>query len=442
MNFDWAEWGPPLVVMGIGLIGSLLWFRRLDDASNNAAQFEKAGIRRDLDQGKSSVLAELRQLELEERKLDPSDYQRERAALIARGATYLEQLEQVNPMSDGDPNELVKRLLDLQNEAGEEPFLTALQQLGLHQAPQSRMGAEWRGALFALSAVAVGALMFFMAADESRLRVGDEPMTGTSSSPPPAASSTRAQLEAKLATNPQDVTTINQLTQLSLGENDLGAAQNYNQQALTAEPTDRDARMYRAVLAGLVGMHERSISYLDELLAEDPNFAAALSYKGIIAVEAGMYEVAIPALEKAIAIQGNHPALESALRRAQAGGSAEDLTPPPPKAASSLVASGKLELGAGAAPPPAGATLFIAVRDPAGGPPLAAQKRTAQFPQDFEITSDDAIAMGGQPRPFPPQVKLVIRVDTDGNAMTREEGAPSVEQLIELGRQDLMLELN
>jgi hypothetical protein len=106
------------------------------------------------------------------------------------------------------------------------------------------------------------------------------------------------------------------------------------------------------------------------------------------------------------------------------------------------VASGSLSLAPSAQTPPEGATLFIAVRDPAGGPPLAALKRPARFPQDFKITSADAIAMGGQPRPFPARVKLVIRVDTDGNAMTREEGAPMTEQLVDMGSEGLVLELN
>ena len=161
--------------------------------------------------------------------------------------------------------------------------------------------------------------------------------------------------------------------------------------------------MYRAVLAGLIGMYDRSLSYLDELIAEDPNFAAALSYK-IIAVEAGQPEVAIPALERAIALQGSHPALEGALRRARSGEVpsrpatqaplGEAHTPTADDALALPVASGSISLAEGLSAPGSDATLFIAVRDPAGGPPLAALKRSAQFPQDFEVTTADAIAMG------------------------------------------------
>ena len=104
-----------------------------------------------------------------------------------------------------------------------------------------QMGAEWKGALYTLAAVAVGALMFTMAADESRLRIGDEPMTGTAANAPAALNSAKRQLEAKLAANTNDLATLNQLTQLSLGDNDLGAAQNYNQRALGVSPNDRDA---------------------------------------------------------------------------------------------------------------------------------------------------------------------------------------------------------
>lgn len=71
-------------------------------------------------------------------------------------------------------------------------------------------------------------------------------------------------------------------------------------------------------------------------------------------------------------------------------------------------------------------TLFVSVRDPAGGPPLAALKLSpGPFPLTFSVTEANAIAMGGSPRPFPETLDLSVRLDEDGNAMTKDDGLPA-----------------
>lgn len=65
--------------------------------------------------------------------------------------------------------------------------------------------------------------------------------------------------------------------------------------------------------------------------------------------------------------------------------------------------------------------LFVSVKDPAGGPPLAALKLApGPFPLAFSITEANAIAMGGAPRPFPAAVLVTLRLDTDGDPLTKE----------------------
>src|SRR5688572_25342576 len=64
-------------------------------------------------------------------------------------------------------------------------------------------------------------------------------------------------------------------------------------------------------------------------------------------------------------------------------------------------------------------TLFVSVRDPAGGPPLAALKlEPGPFPLKFAVTEANAIPMGGVARPFPAKVDLTVRLDADGDPLT------------------------
>ena len=92
-----------------------------------------------------------------------------------------------------------------------------------------------------------------------------------------------------------------------------------------------------------------------------------------------------------------------------------------------LIVSGTLSVDAARASAVAQAkALFVSVRDPAGGPPLAALKlATGPFPLEFKITEADAIPMGGVARPFPDKVDLSIRLDADGDPLTKDDGLPA-----------------
>jgi cytochrome c-type biogenesis protein CcmH len=69
---------------------------------------------------------------------------------------------------------------------------------------------------------------------------------------------------------------------------------------------------------------------------------------------------------------------------------------------------------------PAGAVLFLVARASEGGPPVAV-KRVAdpRFPLDFELGPGDRMLEGV---PFTGPFELVVRVDADRNAATREPG--------------------
>ncbi|MEQ1565482.1 MAG: hypothetical protein ABMA64_07590 [Myxococcota bacterium] len=62
--------------------------------------------------------------------------------------------------------------------------------------------------------------------------------------------------------------------------------------------------------------------------------------------------------------------------------------------------------------------VFVSVKDPSGGPPLAVSRVPAKFPLAFRVTSADVIPMMAG-RPMPDTINVSIRVDQDGNATTK-----------------------
>jgi hypothetical protein len=119
------------------------------------------------------------------------------------------------------------------------------------------------------------------------------------------------------------------------------------------------------------------------------------------------------------------------------------MAPPPMAPAAAPVAGEVLASGTAKLDPSVklagGETVFVTVRDPAGGPPLAAKKVPATFPLQFEITSADLIMMGGA-RPLPAAFNVAVRVDADGNAMTRD-GAEGVASGVSKGSTGIDLTL-
>lgn len=106
----------------------------------------------------------------------------------------------------------------------------------------------------------------------------------------------------------------------------------------------------------------------------------------------------------------------------------------------SPVASGTLTLPAGSKA--SGKFVFVSLRSPAGGPPLAAKRLPpGPFPMKFTVTEADKISMGGAARPIPAEFKLKAKLDVDGNAMSTTAGDHQVVKLVKKGVNGLNLEL-
>lgn len=458
MNFDWAEWGPPLAVVAVGAVIGLAMVARLR-TSDRAVQTQ--GALNDLQATHREAVEALKALETEKDKLAPADYARERDALLKRGSQALRRLEEGRPggapaptptapppAADVDPAAVQAAAARLRlelDQSGPDVFRAALGAIGMAPAaseapapaapaptapppvvPEEAPGLSpaWRGAFIALIGIAVLAYLATVAGNNEIPRIGDPPPPAQSSQQVSAA---KEALLARVAANPGDLQAFNDLTQLAISEGDAGAAMQHNQHVLEADPANLDGRTYKAVLAAMVGMLDKSIEALDAVLADDPGHLLALTYKGLVALEAGRNAEAVEALTHAVARQPGNPALAEALSLAQQRLDPNAAPAPAPAAPGGAIVSGTITLDpAKQGVVAAGDLLFVSVRSPQGGPPVASLRLPpGPFPMPFTVTSANLISMGGGPPPaVPAQLTVRAFIDRDGNAMTKEPGMP------------------
>ena len=451
MNLDFNEWGVPLAVLVLGVLGGVALLSR---QSSDAQAVEDDGRRRDLQRERAQALEALKHLELEKDKLSDAAYEEERRALLARGAAALKALESNEALGAGaqevgDIDALVAELRAALQAHGEANFEAALRVATGRSLPTAAstpgLDPAWRGALSASVLWLLAAVLIFVASDDAtpRPEMGGS-MTGAGAAAPapgPDLDQQMAQLQARVQANPKDIEALNGLTQLALDAKQPSVAMEWNRQAFEVDPTNAEARIHKAVLAAMVGMNDRAISLLKELVADQPENPRAIAYLGLLYLDANQPAEAVQALERAVALQPNFPPLQQALQAARQRSGIATPAPSPANGPAEVVVSGTASLGPNVPPLQGGELLFVSVRDPAGGPPLAALRLpAADFPIDFQVTTADAIAMGGAPRPFPETLSVSVRIDKDGNAMTRE-GAEATDAAVTKGTSGLKLTL-
>lgn len=432
--FWFGEWATPFLVLNLGIVAANEVSLRMAVDSDAIDNITRLGRQADLEDNRALIVQQLRSLEQQRDKHDPEDYAQEREQLLAIGAEALRELDGAiaqapAPARQAVDSSLVQEIRALQQRDA-TAFDAALAELGIRSGG---MAGEWRGAAWTLLVVALVALLMQAAGQGSKARPAGGSMTGGESvgmgeapmqpAPAPAAapSARMTALKTALEADPANLEALNELTELSLSSRDLGGAMQANLKALEVAPTDLDARTYKGVLTAFIGRTDLAIEMFNEVLAESPDHHRALVYKGLIALEAGQNEEAIASLEHAIRVEDN-PMLRQALARAKGGGAPP--APPPPAAGGEVFLSGTVT--AVGVDPSAYSTLYISMRDPAGGPPLGAVKLPpGPFPMDFQVTAANLISMGGA-RPVPGKVNLQVRLDLDGNAMSKDPSEPSV----------------
>ncbi|MFM2160759.1 MAG: hypothetical protein RLZZ383_271, partial [Pseudomonadota bacterium] len=409
-----------------------------------------------LEDAHATAVEQLRRLELERDKLTSERYDAERRALLAVGARALEGLHgQTAPTLPAGPSgassEALASQLAALRDADPAAFQAALTQLGVKQSDAT---AVWRGAGYTAAVAALLALLVSFAGEDARDRRAGETMTGGDDvamdrRADAEAPDTRVQaLEAKLAANPNDLDTLHRLTEIHLGRQDLGAAMKSNDAALAIAPDDPAGRTYRAVLRAFIGQKEEALGTLVEIQKAHPTELRAWVYHGLLSLETSPKD-ALADFDKALTLEPTNPQLlamrEEAQRRLAAGPGAASTPAPAPAppgatepAATDVLAEGTITLARADAK---GQVLFVSLRDPAQpGPPIAAVRLApGPFPMTFRITgADRPMAMG---RGVPTNVELSVRLDSDGDPMSRPPTDPAASLPITVGATGLAVTL-
>ncbi len=381
----WDVWGPPVIVLLLGLIGGLIIALRLKSGAPRADDRE-------------ALLAHKQALMERLRNLDGAAHlesEAERERLITEAAQIARELDTSAPAAA--PANAAGRPLNVTTLIGAVVLFIVLG-IGLSQfsTPRQDMGGQGMGA---------------------------QPASSQDAS----AITEVSAAQATLSSNPTDLWALNTLTYDALMRRDFQSAMTLLDRSRAVDPQDTDVQIHLSILRMTVSMMDPAAATLDSVIAAAPNNGKAQLWRAVVHFNQGNVEAGQEGAREAIAA-GLSPAEDSLARSllvAPSAQTAKGTTESAPAESLAAVSgparvSGTITLADGAAVPP-GATLFIyARRDDSGrGPPAAAQKHAGvTLPFTFSLSEGDMV-MGGSG--WPEQVWIQARLDADGNAMTRED---------------------
>ena len=374
---NWDVWGAPIAVLAVGVVVGLVLALKSTGQGRRDPKAELAAK-------KDALVDQLRSLRADRAKLSEGEFDRRWAMLLDAAARALRDVEQWSEPEVIEPT--------------------------LNNASQ---GGSWaRRAMWAVVVTVFFAGLGVTLQTASHERQEGATMTGgdlVSGSP---LSKTIADLEARVQANGQDIDALNQLSFIAINAGDLGAAMGWLDKARAVAPENPEVRTHMAILQASVGMGSRAKKELDAVLAEVPTLSKALLWKGLIALQSGEREEAVSALESAL-----EHATDGESRYMATQALAEARKPPP-----TVKLRGSIVLDEGVSRPNGG-VLFVMVRrsEAAAGPPVAAVRLDPRgVPGTFVVTDRD-LMMGG---PWPEEVWIQARADSDANAMTKEVDSP------------------
>lgn len=384
---NWEVWGPPIVVAAVGLVAGVILALRA--RTGTLAHGPANGLTRDdLVARKESLVEQLRGLEAERDKVRPEEFEPRWNLALDRAARALRDLDQhdLGPRDEDSVEVEVARTVE---------------------------GRSFGRAGWAAAVVVFFVVLGLTLSQASKPR-GAGGMTGATVDQRQAA---LEEAEARLQADPKDVDAAAMLAHAAIRGGDLEAGMRYVDAGRQAAPDDPRIQTSLAALMIAIGYLDKAQVILDQVLAAEPGLGQAWLWKGVLEMGRGDQAAASLAFRKVLELSD-----DAEDRRLAAAMLAEaQATPAAPTPAR---VKGRVELAAGVAPPPEGALVFIYARPAAEGrgPPLAALKVPAsRLPLDFELGDADIVMQGNT---WPEEVWLSARVDLDGNAMSREDGAP------------------
>jgi len=294
--------------------------------------------------------------------------------------------------------------------------------------------ASIRGFIWGAASVAVlGGIGWFVTEKAT-------PKTETASAPMASAPQSQQQqqpdpalqqIEAAVAKSPDDLEMRNQLAKAYLERENLMGVFEQTKYILARAPDDARALTYQALVRMSMGQRDPAAEMLRHAIKSDPQLLDAYVALAWDDIQRGKTAEAEAQIAEATR---RHPEQTARLDDVLSKMKEQAKNPAPATAAESTPAAAPVSgpsvhvtlTLAGAAPSP-NAVLFIIARaaGQTAGPP-AAVKRIAgpTFPLDIDLSAADS--MMGQP--LPATVRIEARLDSDGDAMTKNPSDPHAVQ--------------
>lgn len=447
-----VDWLPPILMLAaglvIGVIVAAVVARRgkgVPDGSSASQQPDEVQSDlqlelRDLEAKREDLLLQLREMEDTAAKRDPEQLAVERYAAELETAKVLREIDQLRGMVNAPAR---KR-------AGKGATAAAAEPAAEVAGPPSGMkGFVWGVA----SAAAIGALVIYVSNSASQRAEGGSLTGGPQMSgmqPAPANDPELEQAIAFVNAQPDNLDARVDLAYQYLLREQFMSVFEETQKVLEKNPNEPRALTYQSLVRLAMGQGDVATQMLQRAIEIDPDFLDSRVYLALTYAQTGRFDDAMAQMDEA---KKRHPDQAARLdevvaelrARKDAGEfaappeSPEDphasLLPPPPSgegataapsapavapAAAPGAVSGLLELGDGVRVQ-RGAPIYVIVRAAGGGPPVAVSRLTAgTFPMPYTVSAANSM-MGDA---LPERMRVEARVDLDGNAMTRDEGAP------------------
>jgi cytochrome c-type biogenesis protein CcmH len=424
-GFSLLVWVLPFAVLILGIVTGLWFLRRWslqknkkevrlpDPALLQRVRSEAAvGRRLDLDREDTSARSQLLQererlygeikdleFDFQAGKFSPTDYENLKEEIEGKAAAVLEQLDNL-------PATQPARAKVSDRKAALQPT-----------APQERNARGYRGWQLALGGVFLlvfGLTLGILLTNSLRSRSSEQDsvtgdfLTGTS-----GGETGRLLQEGKSA----------------FAKQDWPKAIEVFKKVLAADPNQPEAHAYMGLILVQAGHADGALMAFDKALSQAPNLPMALWGKGMTLYQAkqdyaGAKEV-LERLVQSMPAGAERGEVEKVLAEMPKAGQKPRQEPGKTTAAGStdqqitgtITVDSKLKDKVNNL-----AALFIIARsaEGGGGPPLAVQKvERPAFPLSYSLGAENVMMQG---RPFSGKVTITVRLDKDGNAMTREAG--------------------
>lgn len=408
-----TNWGPGLAVLAAGLVlGIFLFFRMRSSGERTSA--DRSATRKDLQRELDALIGELRELDDTAAKLTEEQRLQERHRLERAAAIVLRALDE---LPEGLPQ-------------------TAQVETVATVDPQTR---AMRRMVWFTTATIAAAVVYILLLQFSAPRDAGMPVTGEASAMPvtETADPQIAALQQRVSAEPENLDAHIDLARAYFERRDLMGVNRETEYVLQRSPDNARALSYQSLVRLSMGDTASALQAAKHAVQSDPNLLEAWTHLSIVYYQMGDRKAAMNAIDVAIK---RHPEEADSLRSlreemekaANANAQSADATNPhaqsgeeataAPAAQAPVAFAGSVTLGAGKQPSPNG-FVFVMLR-PAGmsaGPPLAAKRLPATaFPIAFAFT--DADSMRGEP--LPKTARIDARIDSDGDAMTRDAADP------------------